>query len=162
MSQIEQAWQRAIPDYPIEHRFLDDMFDDVYSIYEAMNGVLAGFASLALLLALIGLFGMAAFMARGKTREIGIRKVLGASLAQIIKLISWQFSKPVIWAIAVALPLAYVASGMYLNFFADRISMQLPLILLAGVFAVVLAWLIIAFHALRVARANPINALRYE
>ena len=105
---------------------------------------------------------MAAFMARGKTREIGIRKVLGASLAQIIKLISWQFSKPVIWAIAVALPLAYVASGMYLNFFADRISMQLPLILLAGVFAVVLAWLIVAFHALRVARANPINALRYE
>ena len=162
VSQIEQAWQRAILDYPIEHRFLDDMFDDVYSIYEAMNGVLAGFASLALLLALIGLFGMAAFMARGKTREIGIRKVLGASLAQIIKLISWQFSKPVIWAIAVALPLAYVASGMYLNFFADRISMQLPLILLAGVFAVVLAWLIIAFHALRVARANPINALRYE
>lgn len=162
VSDIENAWQRAIPDYPIEHAFLDDVFNEIYVVYKALNGVLAGFAALALLLALIGLFGMAAFMARGKTREIGIRKVLGASLVQIIRLISWQFSKPVLWAIVVALPLAYVASSIYLQFFAERIEIQVPLILLSGVIAVVLAWGIIAFHALSVARANPINALRYE
>ncbi|MEM0912666.1 MAG: FtsX-like permease family protein, partial [Pseudomonadota bacterium] len=162
VSEIEEVWQRVIPDYPIEHGFLDDVFNEIYVVYKAMNGVLAGFAALALLLALIGLFGMAAFMARGKTREIGIRKVLGASLMQIIRLISWQFSKPVIWAIVVALPLAYMASSMYLQFFAERIDVQVPLILFAGIVAVVLAWVIIAFHALRVARANPIHALRYE
>jgi putative ABC transport system permease protein len=162
VSDIEQAWQRVIPDYPIEHRFLDELFDDTYSIYRAMNGVLAGFAGLALMLALIGLFGLAAFMARGKTREIGIRKVLGASLPQIVRLVSWQFSKPVMWAIGIALPLAFLASNMYLQFFAERISFQIPVILSAGVVAVTLAWLIIAYHALRVATANPINALRYE
>lgn len=162
VSDIENAWQRVIPDYPIEHVFLDDVFNEIYTVYKALNGVLAGFAALALFLALIGLFGMAAFMARGKTREIGIRKVLGASLVQIIRLISWQFSKPVLWAIVVALPLAYIASSTYLQFFAERIDIQVPIILLSGVIAVALAWVIIAFHALRVARANPIHALRYE
>ncbi len=162
VSEIENVWQRVIPDYPVEQRFLDEVFNDIYIVYKALNGVLAGFAALALLLALIGLFGMAAFMARGKTREIGIRKVLGASLSQIIRLISWQFSKPVLWATIIALPLAYFASSTYLQFFAERIEIQVPIILLAGVVAIVLAWAIIAFHALRVARANPINALRYE
>lgn len=162
IADIESAWKRAIPDYPIEHRFLDALFDDVYRIYQAMNGVLAGFAGLALMLALIGLFGLAAFMARGKTREIGIRKVLGASLPQIVRLISWQFSRPVMWAIATALPLAFLASNMYLQFFAERINFQVPVIIFAGLLAVSLAWLIIAYHALRVATANPINALRYE
>jgi putative ABC transport system permease protein len=141
---------------------LEGLFYDVYKIFEAMNSVLIGFASLALLLALIGLFGLAAFMARSRTKEIGIRKVLGASLPQIVRLLLWQFSKPVMWALIFAFPLAYFASNMYLQFFADRIDMQIPLILISGVVAVGLAWLVIALHAMRVARENPILALRYE
>jgi len=88
--------------------------------------------------------------------------VLGASLVQFVKLLLWQFSKPVIWAIAFSLPLAYLASNLYLQFFAERISIQIPLILLSGIVAVSSAWIVIALHAMRVARANPIMALRYE
>ncbi|MCP3676003.1 MAG: FtsX-like permease family protein, partial [Gammaproteobacteria bacterium] len=162
ITQIEDIWKRVIPDYPIEHNYLDDLFNNVYNIYKMMNGVLAGFAGLALLLALIGLFGLAAFMARSRTKEIGIRKVLGASLPQIVKLLLWQFSKPVMWAIAFALPLAYFASNMYLQFFAERIDLQIPIIILSGIVAVGSAWLVIALHAFRVASENPIRALRYE
>lgn len=162
ISQIEDVWKTVIPDYPIEHRFLDGIFGQIYAIYKTMNGVLAGFAGLALLLALIGLFGLAAFMAKSRTKEIGVRKVLGASLPQIVRLLLWQFSKPVMWAIIVALPLAYFASNMYLQFFAERITLQIPIILLSGTIAVGLAWTVIAMHAYKVARENPILALRYE
>ncbi|GHF19946.1 ABC transporter permease [Kordiimonas sediminis] len=159
---VEDVWKQVIPEYPIEHDFLVGMFNDVYQIYKAMNSVLAGFAFMALLLALIGLFGLAAFMARGRTKELGIRKVLGASIPQLVKLLIWQFSKPVMWAILVALPLAYFASDMYLNFFADRINTQIVLILVAGAVAVSMSWGVIGLHAIKVARGNPITALRYE
>jgi putative ABC transport system permease protein len=159
---IEDAWDRVIPDYPIQGRFLDDVFNDVFNILRYINLALAGFAFIALALALIGLFGLAAFMAAQRTKEIGVRKVLGASSLQIARLLVWQFSTPVIWALVVALPLAWFASSQYLNFFADRISTQIPLLLVAGVVAVLLAWGTIAGHAIRIARANPILALRYE
>ena len=159
---IEAAWQRIFPDYPLEHRYLDDLFLGIYRLYQAMNGTLAGFALIALILALIGLFGLAAFMARGRTKEIGVRKVMGASVPQIVRLLLWQFSKPVIWALAVALPLAMPATSMYLNFFAERISLQFPLVIMAGMVAILLACSVIAVHAMRVAKASPISALRYE
>ncbi len=162
VSDIEETWKRVIPDYPIEHDFLEGLFNDFYKIYKTMNGVLAGFAGLALLLALIGLFGLAAFMARSRTKEIGVRIVLGASIPQIIRLLLWQFSKPVMWAIIFALPLAYFAANMYLQFFAERITFQIPVIFLSGSVAVILACLIIAVHAVKVATTNPIKALRYE
>lgn len=160
--QIEETWKKVIPEYPIEHRPLSALFYDIYKIYQTMSSILAGFASIALTLALIGLFGLAAFMAKGRTKEIGIRKVLGATVPQIVKLILWQFSKPVMWAILFALPLAFFASNLYLQFFAERITVQIPIIVLAGFIAVGLAWLVISLHALRVAKANPIKALRYE
>lgn len=162
ISEIEEAWKRVLPDYPIQHKYLDGVFNQMYKLYKTMNGVLAGFAGIALLLALIGLFGLAAFMARSRTKEIGIRKVMGASLPQIVRLLLWQFSKPVMWAIIFALPLAYFASNMYLQFFAERIDLQIPIIFMSGIIAVGLAWVVIALHAFKVARSNPITALRYE
>ena len=162
VAQIEDVWDSVIPDYPMQGRFLDDVFNDVYNILSYMNIALAGFAFLALSLAMIGLFGLAAFMATLRTKEIGIRKVLGASSIQIARLLVWQFSRPVMWALLVALPLAFFASKIYLNFFSDRIDSQIPILVGAGLIAVVLAWSTIAGHAIRVARANPINALRYE
>jgi putative ABC transport system permease protein len=161
---IEDVWKEVIPDYPIDHRFLSGIFDQIYNIFRTMNNVLAGFAGVALTLALIGLFGLAAFMARTRTKEIGIRKVMGASVPQLVKMMLWQFSKPVMWAILIALPMAYLASGAYLNFFSDRldISLQLPLIVIGGISAVSLSWTVIALHAVNVARSNPIMALHYE
>jgi len=162
VDRIEETWKRVIPEYPMQGRFLDDVFNDVYSILKYMNAALAGFAFVALVLAMIGLFGLAAFMATQRTKEIGVRKVLGASSVQIARLLVWQFSRPVIWALAVALPLAFLASNVYLDFFAERIDTVIPILLFAGLVAVVLAWAAVAGHALRIARANPIRALRYE
>ena len=162
IASIEDTWDRVIPNYPMQGRFLDEVFDEIYNVLKYMNVALAGFAFIALALALIGLFGLAAFMAAQRTREIGVRKVLGASSTQIARLLVWQFSTPVLWALLVALPAAYFASSIYLNFFAERIGMQIPALFIAGAIAVLLAWGTIAGHAIRIARANPIHALRYE
>jgi putative ABC transport system permease protein len=159
---IEDVWNRVIPEYPIQGRFLDDVFEDIYNILRFMNMALAGFAFIALALALIGLFGLAAFMAAQRTKEIGVRKVLGASSSQIARLLVWQFSKPVAWALAIALPAAYFGSNIYLNFFADRIHSQVFILIAAGAIAVLLAWTTVAGHAVRIARSNPVLALRYE
>ncbi len=159
---IEGVWKRVIPDYPMQGRFLDEVFEDVYVVLRMMNAALAGFALVALMLALIGLFGLAAFMATQRTKEIGVRKVLGASSVQIARLLVWQFSRPVMWALAVALPLAYFASNLYLNFFAGRIDTMTPILIVAGGMAVLMAWGTVAGHAIRIARANPILALRHE
>ena len=162
IEEIEAVWDKVIPEYPIQGSFLDDTFDDVYALLKYMNMALAGFAFVALSLALIGLFGLAAFMAAQRTKEIGVRKVLGANSLQIARLLVWQFSKPVMWALALALPAAFFASRLYLNFFADRIEAPIPILLIAGSIAVLLAWGTVAGHAIRIARSNPILALRYE
>jgi putative ABC transport system permease protein len=162
IAEIENVWDRVIPDYPMQGRFLDETFDDVYDVLKYMNMALGGFAFVALSLAMIGLFGLAAFMAAQRTKEIGVRKVLGASSTQIARLLVWQFSKPVMWALAIALPAAFFASKIYLDFFADRIQSPIIILLAAGVIAVLLAWSTVAGHAIRIARRNPVLALRYE
>ncbi len=162
VAQIEEAWKRVIPEYPIQGRFLDEVFNDVYQILEHLNMALAGFALVALSLAMFGLFGLAAFMATQRTREIGVRKVLGANSLQIARLLVWQFSKPVMWALLVALPAAFFASKAYLEFFADRIDTQIIILLVSGLVAVLLAWGTVAGHAIRISRSSPIIALRYE
>jgi putative ABC transport system permease protein len=162
VEQIEEVWDRVIPDYPMQGRFLDDTFNDVYNILKFMNMALAGFAFVAFALALIGLFGLAAFMAAQRTKEIGVRKVLGANSFQIARLLVWQFSTPVLWALAIALPAAYFAASTYLNFFADRIHTTIPVLIAAGIVATLLAWGTVAGHAIRIARSNPVLALRYE
>lgn len=162
LSDIEAVWDRVIPDYPMQIRFLSERFEGVYTIYRSINIAFAGFAILALSLALIGLFGLAAFMAEQRTREIGIRRVMGASVQQVVRLLIWQFSKPVIWALLFALPAAYFSMNMYLDFFTDRIPLPVGIIIVAGMIGVFAAWGIVAMHAASVARANPISALRYE
>jgi putative ABC transport system permease protein len=162
LTKIGITWEALIPDYPIQSEFLDETFGDMFETYSGMAKVFGTFAFVALTLSLIGLFGLAAFMAENRTKEIGIRKVMGASMPQIVSLLIWQFSKPVIWALLIALPLAYMASGKYLDFFADRLTMPAGVVMVAGVFAVLFAWAVVAIHAFKIARANPIRALRYE
>ena len=101
-------------------------------------------------------------MAESRTREIGIRKILGADSVQIIKLLIWQFSKPVLWATPIALGLAYIVSSEYLEFFADRINLPFGLLIGAGVTGLMLSWATVATHAFSVARTNPVNALHCE
>lgn len=162
LTRIESVWDELNPEYPMQSEFLDETFGKMFKFYSAMTLVLGGFAFVALMLSLIGLFGLAAFMAERRTKEIGIRKVMGASMVQIVQLLIWQFSKPVMWALVIALPLSYFASSTYLNFFADRLTMPAGIVAIAGLLAVVFSWAIVAIHATKIARANPIKALRYE
>ncbi len=162
LSDIETIWKRVIPNYPIQTEYLDDTFGQIFQIYSIMTILLGGFASIALSLSMIGLFGLSAFMAESRTKEIGIRKVMGASMPQIVNLLIFQFSKPAMWALLIAMPLAYLAAGQYLNFFAERISTTAGIVAGAGLLAIALAWAIVAVHAVKIARANPIRALRYE
>lgn len=159
---ISEVWREVYPDYPMQGKFLDETFQMVYMIFDYGTKALAGFAFIALSLAAFGLFGLAAFMAEQKTREIGIRKVLGANNGQIVKLLIWQFSTPVLWATPIALGLAYYASQQYLNFFAERIGLPIDLLLGAGLCGLLVSWLTVATHAINVAKTNPVNALHYE
>lgn len=162
LADIENTWDEVMPDYPIQVQFLDETFNDVFKIYSAMTKTMTGFAFLAMTLSMVGLFGLAAFMVERRTREIGIRKVMGASLGQIVRLLIWQFSKPVMWASLVSLPAAYFASNTYLDFFADRLSLPGGIIALAGITGILLSWGIVSIHAYRIATTNPVHALRYE
>jgi putative ABC transport system permease protein len=159
---IDATWERLVPEYPIERQFLEEYFNDVFKIFKGINTILAGFAVVALIVALIGLFGMAAFMAGRRTREVGIRKVMGASVTDIVKLLVWQFSRPVFIAILLASPLAYLAAGLYLDFFAERADFPIVWFLGADGCVLALTGIIVAVHAARVASTRPVNVLRYE
>ena len=159
---IDEVWARLVPDYPIQDAFLDDTFQKLFKVFAAMSKVLVGFALVALGLSFIGLFGLAAFMAANRTREIGIRKVMGANSGQIVRMLLWQFSTPVFWGLLVAVPVSYLASETYLNFFADRIGQPAVVVLTAGVAALGFSWLVVVLHAYRVASVTPIRSLRYE
>ena len=124
----------------------------------------AAFSGLAIFIACLGLFGLASFTAERRTKEIGIRKVFGAEVSQIVKLLVWQFSKPVLIANIIAWPIAYLAMSRWLESFVYRIDNMIimGLCMLAGLFALLFAWVTVAGNSFNVAKENPINALRYE
>jgi len=159
---IEQAWKRLAPDVPFDGVFSEDRVAELYQAEQSRAQVFAGFATLAILVACLGLFGLAAFTAERRTKEIGVRKVLGARTRDIVQLLAWQFSKPVIIANLIAWPAAWWAMREWLNTFDARIDLGPAPFVLAGLLALVIAIGTIAGHAFRVARANPIHALRYE
>ena len=162
MKDIEAVWKRLVADVPFRAEFVDDRVRELYE-REAARGQLFGiFALLAVVIACLGLFGLAAFTAERRTKEIGIRKVLGARSRDIVRLLAWQFSKPVIIANLVAWPVAWWVMRDWLNGFNSRIDLGPTPFVLAGLLALAIAIGTIAGHALKVARANPIHALRYE
>ncbi len=162
LSEIDQVWSSVISGYPIQRTWLDSYFKLFFRIPLMINQVIAIFASVALALALTGLFGLAAFMAQRRSKEIGLRKIMGASISQIVRLLIWQFSLPVIWSLLIAIPLAYFASAIYLDFFQEQISFVIPIIILASIIGILTAWCIIAIHAIHVANATPMQSLRCE
>ena len=159
---IGQVWKRLAPDVPYEGQFAEEQLAELYVTEAARAKTFAGFALLAVVVACLGLFGLAAFTAERRTREIGIRKVFGARARDIVALLAWQFSKPVILANVIAWPVAWWVMRDWLNGFDSRVGLGPAPFLLAGLIALVIALGTISGHALKVARANPINALRYE
>jgi putative ABC transport system permease protein len=159
---IERIWKRMASDAPFDAKFSEDIVRELYESEEARAQTFAGFALLAVVVACLGLFGLAAFTAERRTKEIGIRKVLGARSRDIVRLLAWQFSKPVIVANLIAWPVAWWVMRDWLNGFDTRIDLGPTPFVLAGGLALAIALGTIAGHAFKVARANPIYALRYE
>jgi putative ABC transport system permease protein len=161
-SRVEQVWRRLASDVPFQAEFSEDIVAELYSAEESRAKIFAGFALLAIIVACLGLFGLAAFTAERRTKEIGIRKVLGARSRDIVRLLAWQFSKPVIIANLIAWPAAWWVMRRWLDDFDTRIDLGPTPFVLAGLVALAIAIGTIAGHAIRVSRANPIHALRYE
>ncbi|HYI03914.1 MAG TPA: FtsX-like permease family protein, partial [Reyranella sp.] len=159
---IEQAWKRLVPQVPLEADFADAKVAEMYQADMRRGQTFAGFTILAVVIACLGLFGLAAFTAERRTKEIGVRKVFGATVRDIVKLLVWQFSKPVVIANLIAWPVAWWVMRGWLNSFDSRIPLGPTPFLLAGLLALAIAVGTIAGHAIKVARANPIHALRYE
>ncbi|HEX2764131.1 MAG TPA: ABC transporter permease [Allosphingosinicella sp.] len=159
---VEQVWKRVAREVPFNAKFSEDIMVELYKSEDARAKTFAGFAVLAVIVACLGLFGLAAFTAERRTKEIGIRKVLGARSRDIVRLLAWQFSKPVIVANLIAWPVAWWVMRDWLNGFDARISLGPAPFLSAGLLALVIAIGTIAGHAFKVARSNPILALRYE
>ncbi|HEX8442809.1 MAG TPA: ABC transporter permease [Allosphingosinicella sp.] len=159
---VERMWKGITQEVPFNATFSDDIMLELYEAEDARAKTFAGFAILAIIVACLGLFGLAAFTAERRTKEIGIRKVLGARSRDIVRLLAWQFSKPVIIANLIAWPVAWWVMRDWLNGFDARIDLGPTPFLLAGLLALAIAIGTIAGHALKVARANPILALRYE
>jgi putative ABC transport system permease protein len=158
----EAVWRRLVPDAPFEAAFAQDLVAGLYAREEAAGEAFAAFSLLAVLIACLGLFGLAAFTAERRTREIGIRKVFGATTRDIVRLLALQFSKPVVLANLLAWPAAWWAMREWLNGFEARIDLGPGPFLLAGLIALAVALGTISGHAVKVARSNPIHALRYE
>ncbi|HEV2747409.1 MAG TPA: ABC transporter permease [Allosphingosinicella sp.] len=159
---VERMWKGIATDVPFNAKFSDDIIGELYEAEDARAQTFAGFAILAVIVACLGLFGLAAFTAERRTKEIGIRKVLGARSRDIVRLLAWQFSKPVIIANIIAWPVAWWVMRDWLNGFDLRIDLSPAPFVLAAVIALAIAIGTIAGHAIRVARSNPIHALRYE
>ncbi len=162
MSALETTWKRVIPDYPFVYSFLDADFNDMYGAEERMGGVLRAFAAFAVLIACLGLFGLAAHAAERRTKEIGVRKILGASVPEVVALLCREFFVLIGLANVIAAPLAFVLMRNWLSRYAYRTEMGVALF--AGVLFASLAvgLLTVIFQAIRAASANPTKCLRYE
>jgi putative ABC transport system permease protein len=161
-SEVEQQWKQLAPTVPFEARFSEDIVRQLYKAEDSRAKIFAAFSLLAVIIGCLGLFGLAAFTAERRTKEIGIRKVLGARTRDIVRLLVWQFSRPVIVANLLAWPIAWWMMRDWLNGFDERIALTPVPFLIAAAIALGIAVATVVGHALKVARANPIHALRYE
>lgn len=164
VDKIRTIWMREFPNIPFEYEYITDAIDGQYDAEQGQATMFAAFSGLAILIACLGLYGLASFTAERRTKEIGIRKVMGAGVGDIVKLLLWQFSKPVVVANLIAWPLSFYAMTQWLESFAYRIENYsiIGFCLIAGFAALFIAWGTVAGNSIRVARTNPIKALRYE
>jgi len=159
---IENLWEKFEPGYPVIYIFVDELLNDWYTSEKRIETIFRYFSCLAIIIACLGLFGLSSFISEQRVKEIGIRKALGASVANIVVLLTKEFTKWVLAANVLSWPLAYFAMQHWLQNFAFRTSIGLGTFILAGVLALVIALLTVGYQAVKVAIANPVDALRYE
>lgn len=159
---IRQEWDKITPEYPLEYSFLDEDFDRMYKSEEKLGHLFRYFAILAVFIAMLGLFGLAAYLAGQRTKEIGIRKVLGAKVSGIVFLLSREFSLLVIIASIIAWPVAWLGMNLWLKEFAYKTKIGIGLFILSTGIALVIALATVISQTLKAARTNPADSLRYE
>ncbi len=162
LNQAEKKWKSIGAGMPFSYRFMDDSFNQIYKNEKRIGLIAFSFSVLAILIACLGLFGLATFLIEQKTKEIGIRKVLGAPVHSIIFMISKEFFKWIVIANIIAIPVAYYFMNNWLKDFAYRINISWWIFLFAGGIALMIALVTIIFKALKAAAANPVKSLRYE
>ncbi len=162
LSHIERVWKDINPVSPFEYHFLDQTYDRLYRSEKRIGTVFNSFTMLAIFISCLGLFGLASFMAEQRTKEIGIRKVLGASAPEIILLLTKEFTKWVLVANLIAWPVAYLVMNKLLQTYAYRTAIGIDIFIFSGLIALTIALLTVSYQALRAARSNPADSLRYE
>ena len=162
LSFLETQWKRFVPDAPFEHHFLDEMIDWVHFNEQLTGKMLGVFSLLAIFVACLGLFGLAAFMVQSRTKEIGVRKVLGASTPHLVMLLSREFIFLVLLANGIAWPIAYYLMHDWLSGFAYQTDLNVLPFFVSAIIALIIAFGTVSMQAIRAARSNPIDALRDE
>ena len=162
LAAVQDVWQAVFPSWPLQYEFANQAFDAAYRAEQRMGRLFGVFAGLAILIACLGLFGLAAYTAQQRTKEIGIRKAVGASVGQIVGLLTKDFALLVIGAIAIAVPVAYAGLHRWLETFAYHVELGPTVFLLAGGSALLIAVFTVSIHAFRAARIDPAEVLRSE
>ncbi len=162
LAALQAQWQNFLPDYPNQYFFLDEDFGRLYEKERRLGRIVGSFAFLAMFIACLGLFGMASFVAQQRTKEIAVRKVLGATTTSVMAMLSKDFLKLVALAFVLAAPMAYFAMQRWLQDFAYRIPLGVEVFVAAGAFMLLITLLTVSAQAARAALANPVEAIRYE
>lgn len=162
LATIERVWKDHASGDPFDYAFLDENFDELFRTEQRMGDLFTAFSALAIFIACLGLFALAAFMAEQRTKEIGIRKVMGASTTGLTFMLSREFTKLVVVAFAVAAPLSWIVVDYWLDGFAYRIDVSPWIFVGSGVVSTAIAWFTVSFQSIRAAGANPAHSLRYE
>jgi putative ABC transport system permease protein len=159
---IEKTWKSMAPGQPFQYSFMDEDFSRMYDNEQRLGKTFAVFSGLAVLIACLGLFALTAFTAEQRTKEIGIRKVLGASVSSIVLLLSKEFGKLIVIAFVLASPLAWFAVNWWLKDYSYKVEIGIIVYLVAGVSSFLIAWLTMGYQSIKAATSNPADSLRSE
>ena len=159
---VENKWKEMNTGAPFEYAFLDENFDRLYRAEQRLGKIFLIFTFFAILVACLGLFGLATFTAEQRAKEIGIRKAMGASVGSVILLLSKDYIKLIVISFIIAIPVSFYIISQWLQNFAYRINIGVLVFLLAGGGALIIAWLTVSYQSIKAASANPVNSLRYE
>jgi len=162
IKEVQTKWERTYPEYIYSYRFLDEQIREFYESEQRMSVMLTIFTSLAIFIGCLGLFGLTVFMANQKTKEIGVRKVLGASVESILMLFSKEFIKLILIGFLIATPLAWYATNQYLDQFAYKITLGPVEFLIGLTITFLIAIVTVAYRSMKAAVANPTQSLRSE
>jgi len=159
---IKNIWTKLVPDIPFDYKFLDEHFEEMYRADNQVSKIVAVLAGLAIIIACLGLFGLASYSAERRTKEVGIRKVLGAGVFNLAALLSGSFIKLVSISIIIAWAIAWLVLSKWLQDFAYRVEISWWVFLVAGIVAILIALITVSFQAIKAALMNPVNSLRSE